>query len=120
MALAMSDQERDVSTLKAGASFQYVFGLSRGVIIPQLSAHIVEELEDDSQVVTSNYIGNGKTNNTSFELATNEVDTSYYIIGTSLSFQLKNGNAGFINIQSTEGYDDLEQIQYTAGWRWEI
>jgi uncharacterized protein YhjY with autotransporter beta-barrel domain len=118
-ALSISEQERDSTSIKIGTNIQYVFATSSGVFIPLISLHAVEELEDNNNLVTGRFVGNIATDAT-FNLTTNDVDTKYFIIGAGFNFQLKNGNAGFVNIQSTESYDNLDQLQYTAGWRWEI
>ncbi len=118
-ALSISDQKRESSTVKFGTNVQYVFATPQGVIIPLISLHAVEEFEDSANVVTGRFAGNIATD-AGFNLTTNDIDKQYFILGAGFNFQLKNGNAGFINIQSTEGYDNLNQLQYTAGWRWEI
>jgi uncharacterized protein YhjY with autotransporter beta-barrel domain len=118
-ALAISEQKRDTSSIKIGSNFQYTFGTRHGVVIPLIGLQAVHEFEGNANSVTGNFVGNVATD-ASFDLTTNDIDKNYFLISTGLNFQLKNGNAGFIHIQSTEGYDNLEQIQYTLGWRWEI
>lgn len=118
-ALNISEQERDSTSLKLGTNIQYVFNTANGVIIPLISLQAIEELDDSTNVVTGRFVGNIATD-AAFNLTTNDVDKQYFIVGAGFNFQLKNGNAGFINIQSTESYDNLDQLQYTAGWRWEI
>lgn len=118
-AISLDDQTRDSSTVKLGANVQYTFATSNGVIIPLIGLYGVREIEDNANIVTGRFVGN-IASNASFNLATNDMDTSYFIAAAGLNFQLRDGNAGFINIQSTESYENLDQVQVTAGWRWEI
>ena len=118
-ALSIDDMKRDSRTAKLGVNLQYTFGTSQGVIIPLLGIYGVHDFENNSDLVTGHFIGNIATDS-SFNLAANDIDRSYFIFAAGLSFQLKNGNAGFINVQNTQGYDRLVQTQITAGWRWEL
>ena len=119
LAIEIDEQTKDISTLNLGANFQYVIATSRGVVIPSASLQMVQEFEDDTQFITGRFVGN-KSNGSDFRLTTNEVDSSYALVGIGCSLQLKNGQAGFINIQTAEGYENIDQTRLTLGWRWEI
>ena len=119
LAVEIDEQEKDISTLNLGANFQYIVNTQKGVFIPMISMQLIQELEDDTAFVTGRFVGN-KANGGDFRLETNEVDSSYSIIGAGCTLQLKNGNAGFVNIQKTVGYENIDQTRFTLGWRWEI
>lgn len=119
LSIQIDEQTKDISTLNLGANFQYIINTEKGVVIPLLSVQLVNEFEDETQFVTGRFVGN-KSNSGEFSLATNEVDSSYSIIGAGCTLQLKNGQAGFINIQKTAGYENIDQTRFTVGWRWEI
>lgn len=118
-ALNMDEAKRDLTTLAAGVNIQYAVTSQRGVFIPSVGIKAVQELDDDVQVISGRFIGNIATDD-AFALVTNEVDTHYLLLSAGVNFQLKNGNAGFINLQRMESYDYLKQTQVTAGWRWEF
>ena len=117
--LQIDEQENDIGTLSLGSHFRWIFTTDSGVFVPVVSIAANKDLEDDAQVITGRFVGN-TTLGGGFQMETNEVDTSYLVIGLGLSFQLKNGNAGFFNLETLEGYDNLDQQRITAGWRWEI
>lgn len=119
VALSMDDQSRDIGMLNAGAHFRYVFTTNHGVFIPVLTLSAINDFENDAQVVTGRFIGITDPNAV-FSIRSEESDSSYFIVGAGLSFQLKNGNAGFINLESVQGYSNLEQTRFTFGWRWEL
>lgn len=117
--LELDAQSKDIGTLNVGSHFRYIANTQRGVFIPGLSVTLVNDFEDDAQTITGRFVANANPNS-SFQLQTNTLDSSYFIIGAGFSFQLKGGNAGFINLESVQGYDNLQQERITAGWRWEI
>ena len=117
--LALNDQTRKIGTFNIGSYFRYIATTQRGVFIPLLSLTYYNDYKDDAQVVTGRFIENASPNS-SFQLQTHAIDSSYFVIGLGFSFQLKGGNSGFVNIESVQGYDNLSQERLTAGWRWEI
>ncbi len=119
LAVEIDEQEKDIATLNLGSNFQYIVNTEKGVVIPMISLQFIKEFEDDTEFVTGRFVGN-KANGGDFRLATNDVDSSYSIIGTGCTLQLKNGNAGFVNIQKTVGFENIDQTRLTVGWRWEI
>jgi outer membrane autotransporter protein len=117
--LEIDEQNKDIGTFSAGSYFRYIATTQRGVFIPSLSITLVNDFKDEAQTITGRFVANANPNS-SFQLQTNTLDSTYFVIGAGFSFQLKGGNAGFINIESVQGYDNLEQERITAGWRWEI
>ena len=118
LSMTFNSQTRDILTLNLGTNVQYVVPTAKGVFIPLFTLQLVNELDDQAQIVTGRFLGNDSTS--TFELATNDIDLSYLIVGAGFNFQLKNGNAGFVRVESVESYENLDQIRYTAGWRWEL
>ena len=117
-ALNIDSQAHDIGMLHLGTQMRYVFTTSRGVFIPVLTLAAVNDFENDMQTVTGRFVG--ITNDSDFAIKTENMDSSYFVIGTGMSFQLKNGNAGFINLESVESYSYLDQYRLTMGWRWEL
>jgi hypothetical protein len=117
--LELDSQSKDIGTLNIGSYFRYIANTQRGVFIPGLSLTLVNDFEDEAQIISGRFVANANPNS-SFQLQTNKLDSTYFILGAGFSFQLKGGNAGFINLESVQGYDNLDQERITAGWRWEI
>ncbi|HEY9033315.1 MAG TPA: autotransporter outer membrane beta-barrel domain-containing protein [Pseudomonadales bacterium] len=118
-AMAIDEQNQDIGSLQVGSHLRYVVNTRRGVFIPVLTVSAVNDFEDDVQVVTGRFIG-FNSNSGNFSIKTEKPDTSYLVLAAGFSFQLKNGNAGFVNIETLEGYDNLDQQRLTLGWRWEL
>lgn len=119
VALAMDKQKRDIGSLNIGGRFRYIATTSKGVFIPNLTLTAVNDFQNDAQVVTGRFIGlNSNTNG--FAIMSEKSDSDYFIIAAGFSMQLKNGNAGFFNLESLQGYDNLDQMRVTLGWRWEL
>lgn len=119
VALAMDKQKRDIGSLNIGGRFRYIATTSKGVFIPSLTLTGVNDFQNDAQVVTGRFIGlNSNTNG--FAIMSEKSDSDYFIIAAGFSMQLKNGNSGFFNLESLQGYDNLDQMRVTLGWRWEL
>ena len=118
-ALSIDKQKRDTGSISAGSHFRYVFTTSRGVFIPLLTLTAVHDYETEAQQVTGRFT-NLAASTSSFQIDTEETDSTYYVIAAGCTFQLKNGNAGFVNLETLEGYDNLDQQRLTLGWRWEL
>lgn len=118
-ALSLDAQTKDIGTLNIGSHFRYTIATQNGVFIPTVSLTWVNDFKDEAQTISGRFVANTDPSS-SFQLQTSALDTSYFIIATGFSFQLKGGNAGFVNIESVQGYDNLSQQRITAGWRWEI
>lgn len=118
-ALDMGEQSRSMLIFSLGSQLRYVWAQNWGVVVPHLDLELVKELDDDENVASGNFVGNVATTQ-DFKLKTNQVDTSYFFIGFGFSAQLQNGNSGFFNIRTLQGYNNLDQTIYSLGWRWEI
>lgn len=119
VALNMDDQNRDIGMLNVGSHFRYVFTTQHGVFIPVITLSAVNDFQNDAQVVTGRFVGI-TDNSAAFGIRSEKSDANYFIVGAGFSFQLKNGNAGFINLETLQGYENLDQNRFTFGWRWEI
>lgn len=118
VALAMDKQKRDIGSFNVGGRFRYIFTTSKGVFIPNLTLTAVSDFKNDAQVVTGRFIGLNRASG--FEIMSEKSDSDYFIVATGFSMQLKNGNSGFFNLESLQGYDNLDQMRVTLGWRWEL
>ena len=117
-ALEMETQNKESLSLTLGTQVTYVSSQSWGVWIPYADVQIFKEFNDDPQVVEGRFVGNLAAGN--FTINSNETDTDYYLLGVGSTFQLKRGSSAFVNIQTMQGNDNLDQVYFTAGWRWEI
>jgi outer membrane autotransporter protein len=117
--LGIDQHTKDIGNLNIGSHFRYIVNTNRGVFIPGISLTAVNDFENDAQVITGFFVANANDRD-SFALKTNAVDSSYFVVALGFSFQLKGGNSGFVNVETVEGYENLDQQRLTAGWRWEI
>lgn len=117
-ALDIGDQEKDLLTLSVGSQFRYVFSQDWGLIIPHLGLEYLTELEDDDSVVSGSFVGN-IARDEEFTLTTNALDDSYFSISAGVSFQFRY-SAAFIDIKSWQDNDEVDLLQFTVGWRWEL
>jgi outer membrane autotransporter protein len=115
-ALTIDDMERDLLTASLGADLRYTKSMAWGVLVPYLSVELINELDDDDSVVTGRFTGNLASDD-GFSLANDEVDTSYAQISIGTTWQLAGGQGGYFDVRSLQGYDDVDQWQVTAGWR---
>lgn len=117
-ALDIGDQEKDLLTLSVGSQFRYVFSQDWGLIIPHLGVEYVTELEDDDNLVNGRFVGN-IARDEEFTLTTTEIDDTYYTINAGVSFQFSY-SAGFVDVKSWQANDEVELLQFSVGWRWEL
>jgi len=118
-ALDIDDQDKDSLTVSIGSQLSYAMSQDWGVFMPHFDLQFYNELDDDDVFVQGRFVGNvGVDDN--FKLVSNPVDTSYYIVGVGGLLQLKNGDTTFIDVKSMQGNDNVDQLQVTAGWRWEL
>lgn len=117
--LEMDDQSRDHNTISVGVDASYAISTSFGVVLPHASLDLRNELDDDVLLVNGQFVGD-TGGDQPFEIATREIDTSYYVVGVGSSLQLSGGNSAFVDVKSLLGYEDVSQWQIRAGWRWEL
>lgn len=115
-ALSIDEQNRDSVTWSIGTDARYTVSQDWGVLVPYLGLEFVTEQEDDAQFISGKFLGNVSTGE-KFELATGEIDSSYYLISAGASATFTGGSAIFIDIKTLQGYDDSEQIRFTGGYR---
>ncbi len=117
-ALDIGDQAKDLLTVSLGSRVRYVFSQSWGVIIPHLGLEYVTELEADDNVVNGSFVGN-IARDEQFTLTTTPLDDTYYTISAGVAFQFSYG-AGFVDIKSWQDNDEVDLLQFSVGWRWEL
>ncbi len=117
-ALDIGDQDKDLLTLSLGSQFRYVFSQEWGLLIPHLGLEFVTELNDDDSVVNGSFVGN-IARNEEFTLTTNPLDDTYYTVSAGVAFQFSYG-AGFVDIKSWQDNDEVDLLQFSVGWRWEL
>jgi len=115
-ALTIDDMKRDLLTASFGADLRYTVSTAWGVVVPYLTVEWINELDDADSVVTGRFTGNLVTSD-GFSLANDAIDTSYAQLSIGTTWQLANGQGGYFDIKSLQGYDNVDQWQVTAGWR---
>jgi len=115
-ALTIDDMERDLLTASAGADLRYTVSMASGVLVPYLTLEWINELDDEDSVVTGRFTGNLVADD-GFTLVNDDLDTSYAQVSLGTTWQLAGGQGGFVDVKSLQGYDDVDQWQVTAGWR---
>jgi len=115
-ALTIDDMKRDLLTASVGADLRYTVSTSWGVVVPYLTVEWINELDDDDSVVTGRFTGNLVASD-GFSLANDAIDTSYAQVSIGTTWQLASGQGGYVDIKSLQGYDNVDQWQVTAGWR---
>jgi len=118
-ALDIDDQDKDSLTLSIGSQLSYAMSQDWGVFMPYIDLQFYNELDDDDVFVQGRFVGNvGVDDN--FQLVSNPVDTSYFLVGVGSLFQFQDGDTTFLDVKSMQGNDNVDQLQVTAGWRWEL
>ena len=115
--LSLDKQSRDFANINIGSYLRYVLNTKKAVFIPSLRVVLNHSLEDDIQSVSGHFVGDESAR---FSMAANAMDDTYLTIGAGMNFQLQNGNSGFIDLETIEAYDNLNQYRITGGWRWEF
>lgn len=115
----MDKQTFDTGNATIGLRFSHAMPTNQGVFSPNIGLKLISDFETDSQEITGRFVANTAKSN-EFKFLTTERDAQYAVIDFGFSFQLKQGNSGFLNIESLQGYEDLEQTRLNFGWRWEI
>ena len=118
-ALDIDDQDKDSLTFSIGSQLSYAMSQDWGVFMPHIDLQFYNELDDDDVFVQGRFVGNVGVDD-DFQLVSNAVDTSYYIVGIGGVFQFKNGDTTFLDVKSMQGNDNVDQLQATVGWRWEL
>lgn len=118
-ALDIDDQSKDSLTASVGSQVSYALSRDWGVFLPYFNVQLYKEFEDDEFFVQGRFVGNvGVDDN--FMLVSNDVDSSYFVVGVGSVFQYQSGNMAFVDIKSLQGNDNVDQIQFTGGWRLEF
>jgi len=130
LALAVNKQKITSKELTIGLNFQYIFTPEFGVLIPNLNVQFRRQLDDSSRNISSLYADNAFA--TDFNLSTDQLDQSYYVISLGLTSVIRGGaqqqfgeaSSGgiqaFINYQFVAGLDNYSQNIISAGVRYEF
>lgn len=117
--LDIGSQTRDQQSLTLGVTASYAISTDFGIILPMLSVDLRNEMETDALAINGQFVGD-VSNDQEFLVLAREVDSSYMLIGLGTSFQFQGGNSGYVQFRTIQGYDNLDQWELTAAWRWEL
>lgn len=122
--MIVGDQHAQSFTVNGGGHASYVFALGWGVLVPHLRVDYVHEFQDSRELIGVNVAADPfKTDPTNptptIVLQTDRPDPDYVVWSAGVSAQFINGISGFVNYQSTAGYDNLTLTDLTYGLRWE-
>ncbi len=116
----MQVADQDVESLQAvlSAQFSKAFSQDWGVVLPYLGVELHQEFEDETRVVTAQYVFDRFGNQFSFN--SDDADDSYFLISVGSSFVLSQGKQLFVNLDHIAGLDDVDSNTVTAGIRFEL
>jgi outer membrane autotransporter protein len=118
MALAVESATYKSFTSNLGVQLARAISTGSGVIIPQASAEWVHEFEDGGESVKARYLND--INQTSFLIATTDLDSDYFELALGVSGQFQGGRSAFISYRTIVGYDGLTYSVVEAGFRFEL
>ncbi|HVL00690.1 MAG TPA: autotransporter domain-containing protein [Dongiaceae bacterium] len=118
-AMEIGDQELNVTESSLGVDTTYAMSFDWGVMVPGLKLTAVSVSSSDYSPVAFHLIGDQSIDG-QFALQPDSEDSLFYQVDLGSVFQLKNGIATFVNLQSTLGYDDYSAFQIVGGFNIEI
>lgn len=118
-ALDIDDTSYSTASLSLGTKVQYVVPQDWGVFIPHGAFELYKLLDDEAAVIEGSFVGDIADEDV-FSVASSQVDDSYFVLSFGGLFQMANGVNAFGNARIIAGNDDLDQLQFTVGARWEL
>jgi uncharacterized protein with beta-barrel porin domain len=120
--LVYGDQTATSLTMKAGLRLGYVFTTGFGVLSLDGRGDFVREFENDSQLISVNFVNDPFVNDPTqpspgFTVLTDEPDEDYGLWGLSLSYQGPHSISGFVDYQSVTGMSGMTLSEITLGLR---
>jgi len=118
--LALKVGKQEVESLQAvlGAQFSKAFSQDWGVISPYAGVEVHQEFDDETRVVTAQYVFDRFNNQ--FDFVSDDADDTYFVVSVGSSFVLAQGIQAFVNLDHLEGLDDVDSDTLTAGIRFEL
>lgn len=118
--LALEVGKQDVDSLQGiiGAQFSKAVSLESGVLVPSLGLAMHQEFDDDTRIVTAQYVFDRFNNQFSF--TSDDADKNFFIASLGTSFVMTQGNQMFINLDHLVGLADVSSNTITAGFRMEL
>jgi outer membrane autotransporter protein len=113
--LRIRSQSSSSFTSTLGASYQTAVSTKQAVLVPQLWAEWVHELNDGDQSIGGTFAND--PSQVAFILSTDRLDTDYYRVGVGLGAQFPRGVTTFINYEATLGVRDYTEHNINAGVR---
>lgn len=115
LALTVSDSEQSALIGQLGFSLNRAISLEGWVLVPQLRAEYVAELDRDRSQATVRFVNDSAA--TPFTLRGDEFEEDRLDIAVGLVGVFPNGWIPFLEYQVSTGADDLERYRIAAGLR---
>lgn len=127
--VAVAEQNLDLLDVTLGLSLQTIFTAGNKVFLPYFTIEQVNQTEDQSRTVSSNFFSGEAFSDSAFGLDTEQLDSSYltYTLGLSSvirgSRQKTDGGAfsgqiqGYAEIKTVSGYANYHLTLYSLGAR---
>ncbi len=115
--LAVGKAQHRSLTTTLGLSASHTFGMSWGVVVPQVRAEYEREFEDDPVAVQSAFV---LVPDTGFSPAGEKPDLHYFTMAAGAQAIFPGGWLGFLELQSLLGHRDFDRTRIAAGLRVEL
>ncbi len=79
---------------------------------------MIHEFDDDSRQIVSTYVHDPR--NLPLIVVTDSPDRNYYTIGAGASAVLQGGTQLYAEVRSLRSLEDLKELSFTAGVRFEF
>jgi outer membrane lipase/esterase len=119
--MAFASQDVQSATTTLGGEASYPISTEVAVSVPQLRVEWYHEYSNDSQRISSSFLGN--TNGATpgqFNIRTDNPDNNYFTLGAEVAATLPNGLGLFAAYDTLLGYDRINSHSWTFGGRVEF
>ena len=118
--LALNVGKQEVDSLQGilAAQFSKAYSSDNGVLVPSLGLEIHQEFDDDTRVVSAQYVLDRFNNQFSF--TSDDADSTFYLLNAGTSWVMSQGRQLFVNWDHIVGLSDVNSNTITAGFRMEL
>jgi outer membrane autotransporter protein len=102
----------------AGLQLSYAFSTPWAVIVPMVKAEYIHEFENDSRVFSSYFLQDVRQ--ARFNIITDKPDRDFIIASAGVSAQFIHGISAFLNYDTIQGHQFLNNHSFSAGIRGEL
>lgn len=118
--LEFDEQDVDSVQFSLGGEIAHAISTETAVFVPYARARAIFELQDNAQSVSARYVateGIASIENQRFTISTNPADDNSYEFAIGASMVRPNGLAGFVEVQTVAGLDNVDYKSFSAGLR---